>query len=252
MDFLPSATNLKSFTSNKTYNLLPAHLNTTKEGQHTLLLNLLSTQKSNDILKQSRWSLKNSLISEELIKQNNMFLNSKRLLGTIYQAPTLTDNNIWISNFKTSNSMKTTLHSSSINNNEVLKNFNTFEESRNFLFTRYLLFINSKTLLPTKELVIQSTHKPIQNTFNTTNYFITQEHFVKSLFTNNNTLFLNTTSVGNGVGFSLKSGYVGLHTSNTNNSLEFLVTNSAAITSDLTSTKPSTSTTLPTNKNVSI
>jgi hypothetical protein len=94
LDFLPSSSTLPNFTTNSTYNLLPTDLNNTNENQHYLLLNLLSTQKSHDVLKQSRWSLKNSLVSEELIKQNNMFLNSKRLLGTVSQSQALTDNNI--------------------------------------------------------------------------------------------------------------------------------------------------------------
>ena len=251
-EFLPSSTTLESFTSNNTYNLLPAHLNNTKEGQHSLLLNLLSTQKSNDILKQSRWSLKNSLISEEFIKQNNMFLNSKRLLGTTFSAPALTDHNIWVSNFKTGNSAKNTILSPNLNNNEVLKSFNTFEESRNFMFTRYLLFINNKTLLPTKALVKQFSGEQRHLNYNTANYFLTQEYFTKTLFTNNNVLFLNTINVNDDANLAVKFGEQISHTNNTNNSLEFLLTSSAAITSDLTSTKPSTTTTLPTNKNLSL
>ena len=251
-EFLPSSTNLESFTSNNTYNLLPAHLNNTKEGQHSLLLNLLSTQKSNDVLKQSRWSLKNSLISEEFIKQNNMFLNSKRLLGTTLSAPALTDHNIWVSNFKTGSSAKSTILSPNLNNNEVLKSFNTFEESRNFMFTRYLLFINNKTLLPTKALVKQFSGEQRNLNYNTANYFLTQEYFTKTLFTNNDVLFLNTINVNGNTNLAIKFGAQTAHTNNTNNSLEFLLTSSAAITSDLTSTKPSTTTTLPTNKNLSL
>ena len=251
-EFLPSSTNLESFTSNNTYNLLPAHLNNTKEGQHSLLLNLLSTQKSNDVLKQSRWSLKNSLISEEFIKQNNMFLNSKRLLGTTLSAPALTDHNIWVSNFKTGSSAKSTILSPNLNNNEVLKSFNTFEESRNFMFTRYLLFINNKTLLPTKALVKQFSSEQRNLNYNTANYFLTQEYFTKTLFTNNDVLFLNTINVNGDTNLAIKFGAQTAHTNNTNNSLEFLLTSSAAITSDLTSTKPSTTTTLPTNKNLSL
>ena len=251
-EFLPSSTTLQGFTSNNTYNLVPANLNTTKEGQHSLLLNLLSTEKSNDILKQSRWSLKNSLVSEEFIKQNNMFLNSKRLLGTVFHAPTLTDNNIWISNFKTGSSARTTTPSTSLDNNEALKSFNTFEESRNFLFTRYLLFINNKTLLPTKTLTTQfnDNHKYVK--YNTANYFLTQEYFTKTLLTNNNILFFNMLSTQSNSQFTVTANNQALHTNNTHNSLEFLLTGSAAITSDLTSTKPSTTTTLPTNKNVSL
>jgi len=251
-EFLLSSTNLPSFTSNTTYNLSPSQLNTTADNEHTLLLNLLSTQKSHDILKQSRWSLKNSFISEEFIKQNNMFLNSKRLLGNVLNDKVLTDSNIWLSNFKTGGGLKTALPFNNLNDNETLKSFSTFEESRNFLLTRYLLFVNSKTLLPSRALTTQFNKQQEHLDYNTMNYFLTQEYFTKNLFINNNILFLDMVSMSNESNL-LTSGFGdNLHTSNTNNSLEFLLTGSSAITSDLTSTKPSTNTTLPTNKNVSL
>jgi len=120
------------------------------------------------------------------------------------------------------------------------------------MFTRYLLFINNKTLLPTKALVKQFSSEQRNLNYNTANYFLTQEYFTKTLFTNNDVLFLNTINVNGDTNLAIKFGAQTAHTNNTNNSLEFLLTSSAAITSDLTSTKPSTTTTLPTNKNLSL
>jgi hypothetical protein len=181
-----------------------------------------------------------------------MFLNSKRLIGTTSHAKDMTDHNIWLSNFKTTRVIKGVASSQSLDTNEILKGFNTFEESRNFLFNRYLLFINNKTLLPTRLLSTQTFKTVRSSSYNTGSYHVIQEYSTRNLLSNNDVLFLNLTGVGIDTTLTIDGGTKHMHTDSKNNSVEFLRAGSATILSDLTSTKPSNTTTLPVNRNVSI
>jgi len=177
-----------------------------------------------------------------------MFLNSKRLLGNSFTSPKNTDTNIWVSNFTANPNIFTTQVVNGMTNSENLKNFNTFEESRNFFFTRSLLFLNNKVLLPTKNFTICDNLDSLP--YNTSHYYTTQELHNRNIFNNNNLLFFlqNPKNISTSFSFSQPSTEVSIN--NTLNSVEFLVNNSSVLVSELTNTQPLTSIVLPINKNL--
>ena len=163
-------------------------------------------------------------------------------------SPKNTDTNIWVSNFATNPNIFTMQVGNGIVNNENLKSFDTFEESRNFFFTRSLLLLNNKVLLPTKNLTIRDNLDI--HPYNTSNYYTTQELHNRDIFTNNNLLFFLQNSKNTPNTFSFSQPTTEVCINNTLNSVEFLVNNSSVLVSELTNTQPSTSIVLPINKNL--
>ena len=243
LSFLPSQAS--NSLKNINYNLLPIHMNINSYN-HDLFTQLVSLQKSNEFLKQTRWSLKNSLISEDFIIQNNMFLNSKQLLGNSFSSVKNTDNNIWVSNFTNMVNPSHLNINKELNNH--LTNFNTFEESRNFFFTRFLLFLNNKTLLPTKNFNVESSFFQKNLDYNSSVYYISQETNNRVLLNNNNLLFLNNNSV---LSLPMNVKPLGFKTiDNTLESVGFFSNSSSNLVSNLTNTKSTTFNVLSINKNL--
>jgi hypothetical protein len=186
--YLTNHSNNVSYLPNTTYQLTPLNLNTLAQNQHHLLLNTFSLQESSAILKQSRWLLKNSLVSEDLIKQNNMILNSKRLLGSPLWDIRVTDGNIWLSNFVGNGNSGTLTSQLGTTQYNSLDGLNTYEEGREFLLKRYLSVANSRNIPHTK--LLNPAPQNLMHQFSATKFFSTQTVLSKSLLLNNNLLLV--------------------------------------------------------------
>jgi len=125
--------------------------------------NIGNLSNNSNLSKQVRWMLKNSLVSENLVINNNNYLSSKRLINSNITNSNLNNTNINFSNFFNENSIDTRLGNYTIKNIESLSNYNFFEESREFLQKKYLFSINQRNLLinSSLDIVNTSTNKSI-------------------------------------------------------------------------------------------
>ena len=235
--FIPNAKNTLKYDKVNNYQLTVADLNTIGSDQHTLLTNMLNLNESSHTLKQTRWALKNSFISEDLMKFNNDFLNSKRLFDVSLSDAKATDSNIWLSSYLTNSSFNYTPTSTNTNDNFNLLKLNNFEESQTFIMNRYLNMINLNNLNPVK------VYQPLVNNVETssdrsvTSFFYLQEAHTKFV-TNSELLLLpgynqqsllnNTKSTQNPSDFALTSAPINVFASDLNTLLSNITTSTSS------------------------
>jgi hypothetical protein len=119
---------------------------------HTIITNI---SNNSNISKQLRWSLKNSLVSENLAISNNNYLSSKRLLDSSLSDPNLAETNLTASNLFSDNNLNASVGNFFITNRENFLNINNFEESLEFLQKKYLFSINQRNIIISKSLLTQ-------------------------------------------------------------------------------------------------
>jgi hypothetical protein len=95
---------------------------------------------------------------------------------------------------KTSSSFKMRTQPTSLPTNSNLLNFSTFEDGRNFVLTRCLLSINTKTLSPVMTLTNQFFTNSLNLNIAASAYGLTQDNLTKPLLSNNDLFFFKEDS----------------------------------------------------------
>jgi hypothetical protein len=135
--------------SSKNITMSLQNLNKLLSNKH-FILNSGNFSKDLDLMKSDRWVLKNSLLSEDVIRNTNSYTNAKKLIGLNVLNSQLSNKNVWAStNLNKLNSTNMASLQSLLNesdnsqlfvnhlNSSNLGNFNFFEESRLFLVNKY-------------------------------------------------------------------------------------------------------------------
>jgi hypothetical protein len=150
LNYQPVSYSIDSLGSNKQLNISLLQLNKLLNNKY-FLVSSSNFSKDLNLMKTDRWLLKNSLISEDLIRNTNAYTSTKKLIGSNVTSSQLSSRNVWAStnlNKVNSSNLNTFLTStisgadkslqlSHVNNSNLL-NFNFFEESRLFTFNKYL------------------------------------------------------------------------------------------------------------------
>ena len=109
----------------------------------------LSTNYVNDLnlMKNDRWLLKNSLLSEDFVRNTHNFTEAKKLINSNTLSSKVSNSNVWVStNLHDSDFFKKLTSTNSTNLENVFfknsdlsstLNYNFFEDSRLFLFKKY-------------------------------------------------------------------------------------------------------------------
>ena len=149
LSYAPELTtdNTLFFSSNN--NLSLNKLNNLLHNKH-FIFNSSNFSKDLDLMKSDRWLLKNSLVSEDFIRNTNSYTLTKKLIGSSLTNSQLSNKNVWASTNLTKlnqgnssvaqiGSLVLNLNSNNTNlDNSNLDNFNFFDTSRNFLVNKYL------------------------------------------------------------------------------------------------------------------
>ena len=204
LNYQPTLHGIDSLESNKQLNMPLRHLNQLLNNKYFLVVSS-NFSKDLDLMKTDRWLLKNSLISEDLIRNTNSYTSTKRLIGSNVTSSQLSSKNVWASTnlnklnssnlntflVNTDNSVGGFLQLSHINNANLI-NFNFFEESRLFTFNKYLH--SNKTRLNTLVFSDKTDNLPSGiNSYDTTNltYSLVNRLFSNSLDYNLQTSLIN-------------------------------------------------------------
>ena len=135
---LKGLTNLTSLNLNELNNLT----------NHAHFINLSSNYVSDlNLMKNERWLLKNSLLSEDFLRNTYSFTETKKLINNNTISSKIANNNVWVSTSLNNSDVIKKLSSYDLTNfdNTFFKkndftsplNYNFFEDSRLFLFKKY-------------------------------------------------------------------------------------------------------------------
>ena len=216
LSYQPNPHRINSLESNKQLTISLRQLNNLLNNKY-FLISSSNFSKDLDLMKTDRWLLKNSLISEDLIRNTNSYTNTKRLIGSNVTSSQLSSRNVWASTnlnklnssnlntflTETGNGGANSLKLSHINNSNLL-NFNFFEESRLFTFNKYLhsnktrlntLVFSDKVMDPSSGT---STHDTTNLTFSLVNRLFTNslDYNLQPFLINNPNTFKTVNQTG--------------------------------------------------------
>ena len=109
----------------------------------------LNAAQSFKYAQQERWWIKTSFISRHTTGHDNLVLESKKLLTSDGSDTGSTDKNLWLSTF---NSGTNKVDLSKSLKHALINNFNTFEESHEFVVKRYMFLLNHNILTTSKSM----------------------------------------------------------------------------------------------------
>lgn len=178
------------------------HLNKLLQNKHFIFTSS-NFSKDLDLMKSDRWLLKNSLVSEDYIRNTNAYTLTKKLIGSSLTNSQLSNRNVWAStNLNKLNQGNTNFTNLAEDLNKLnnslnylsksdIDNFNFFDTSRNFLVNKYLFTnkLRHNPLVFGDLLVTQDQH-----TFNslTPNFDLNYKLFLTSMDFNTNPLIIES------------------------------------------------------------
>ena len=152
LTYTPEIDEALGLPSNKNFNISLSNWNKLLSNKY-FILNSSNFSKDLNLMKTDRWLLKNSFVSEDIIRNTNSYTNSKKLIGLNLTSSQLSNRNVWASTnlnklnqsnnqavtnmFNLNNTDLTKISSKHLNSSNLL-NFNFFDESRLFLVNKYL------------------------------------------------------------------------------------------------------------------
>jgi hypothetical protein len=148
-----------------------------------------------NLIKQERWFLKNSFITNDISKLNKKYTESIKYINSFFNDIDITSKNIWISNFYNSENME--LNNSNLNLN-LLKNLNFYDTSTEFFFKRNLNFLSNRNLFFIKNFNKKNNNDSKLES-NSLYYFIYNKYLRSSVLNQDNLLlnFRNKTTSNN-------------------------------------------------------
>ena len=178
---------IENFNKISNFSFTPSNINLNFINKPDLNLFSFNFANSINLIKQERWFLKNSFLTNDISNLNKKYNESKKYINFFFNDVNVTSKNIWISNFYNSENIE--LNSNSFNLN-LLKNLNFYDTSTEFFFKRNLNFLNNKNLFFIKNYNISDTkNKNILDNYSI--YYFIYNKYLRSLTLNQNNLLLN-------------------------------------------------------------
>ena len=177
---------IKNFNKISNFSFTPSDINLNFLNKPDLNLFSFNFTNSVNLIKQERWFIKNSFLTNDISNLNQKYNESKKYINFFFNDAGITSKNIWISNFYNSENIE--LGNNNFNLN-FLKNLNFYDTSTEFFFKRNLNFLSNRNLFFIKNFNMSNSDKKNNLETYSTYHFIYNK-YLRSLTLNQNNLLL--------------------------------------------------------------